>query len=48
MYYIQTIFNEKLFWSNELGWCDRLEADWFSSVDVEMLILPIDGKWAEE
>lgn len=36
-----------LFWSNELGWTDKIEADTFTQDERNELNLPIGGQWVK-
>ena len=34
-----------LYWSNTMGWVDKLNATLFSEKEKNTLNLPIDGRW---
>lgn len=47
MYCIVHRVNQHEFWSNEFGWTDFEEADYFSHQETLDLNLPVDGRWKQ-
>jgi hypothetical protein len=39
---------ERMYWSNEFGWCDYDSAERFAESDRKSLKLPFGGEWIVE